>query len=90
MSKVSVREFERKVRELEEVSITILAPSSVLVEDYIFQKKAASGASITEWMASRIRPALGSLEVAVITSDYVAQTPNGRTKMETLRNSYER
>lgn len=90
MAKISVREFERKVRELEEVSITIMAPSSSMVDDYTFQKKSASNASITDWMDNRIKPALKGLEISIINSDYVADTPHGRTKMETLRASYER
>ena len=87
---ISVREFERKVRALEEVSITIHAPSDTMVPDYAYKKKAASGASITDWMESRLSTPLGPLEHSVINAEYVAETPHGRTKMETLRKSYER
>ena len=87
---ISVREFEKKVRELEEVSITVLAPSSTRVDDYEYQKKAAAGTSITDWVDTRIKPLLGDVEFSVINAEYVAETPHGRTKMETLRKSYER
>lgn len=90
MSQISVREFERKVRELEEVSITIMAPSSQMVDDYNYKRGASGSASITSWMEGRVRPLLKGLEVAVINAEYVAETPHGRTKMETLRASYER
>lgn len=88
--KTSVREFERKVRALEEVSITIRAPSSQMVDDYGFEKKAAATASVTDWLETRVKPRLGDVEFAIINSEYVADTPHGRTKMSTLRASYER
>jgi hypothetical protein len=90
MAKIPVREFEKKVRELEEVSIVILAPSSTLVEDYTYQKKAASTASITEWLDTRVKPAINGQEFSIINADYTPNTPHGRTKLETLRSSYER
>ena len=90
MGKVSVREFERKVRELEEVTIVIRAPSSAMVDDYDYEKKAAGTTSLTDWIDTRIKPRLGGLEFAVVNSEYVADTPHGRTKMSTLRDSYER
>lgn len=87
---ISVREFERKVLELEEVSITIRAASSEQVPDYTYARKAAATMSITDWVDNRIKPNLQGLEFAVINSEYIAETPHGRTKMETLRSSYER
>ena len=90
MTTISVREFEKKVRELEEVSITVLAPASTQVEDYPYQKKAAGTTSITDWIETRVRPSIGNHEFSIINAEYVAETPHGRTKMETLRKSYER
>jgi len=88
--KISVREFERKVRALEEISIVIHAPASTLVPDYDYSRQSAATASLTQWQNSRIRPLLGALEYSLINSNYAPETPNGRTKMETIRASYER
>jgi phage major head subunit gpT-like protein len=90
MAPIAVRDFEKKVRELEEISIVIHAPSSTMVEDYAYKKKAASTASLTEWIDTRVKPALNGHEFSIINAEYVADTPHGRTKLETLRSSYER
>ena len=87
---ISVREFERKVRALEEISIAVYAPASTLVQDYDYERQAASTTSLTEWQNKRIKPLLGALEYSLINSDYALETPNGRSKMETIRKSYER
>jgi phage major head subunit gpT-like protein len=90
MAQIGVRDFEKKVRELEEISIVIHAPSSTKVEDYAYKKKAASTAFLSEWIDTRVKPALNGNEFSIINAEYVADTPHGRTKLETLRSSYER
>lgn len=90
MAKITVREFEQKVREREEVTLVIRAPSGTLVEDYDFDRCAAAGASLSSWLETRVRPRVGDLEYDVVSPDYVVSTPHGRTKMGTLREKYER
>lgn len=80
------REIEQIVFELEEVRIAIQAPSSTKVGDFTFQRKAAGTASITEWLQQRILPLLNGHSVTVV--DGTGAIPHGRTKMETLRDSY--
>lgn len=90
MGKITVREFEQKVREKEEVTLVVRAASNTMVEDYDFNRKAAEGTSLTDWLEKRIRPRLGNHECDVISPDYVVATPHGRTKIGTLRSQYER
>jgi len=90
MAKINVREFENKVREKEEVTLVIRAPSGVLVDDYDFDRCAASGTSLRSWLETRVKPRVGDLEFDVVGPDYVVSTPHGRTKMGTLREKYER
>jgi L,D-peptidoglycan transpeptidase YkuD (ErfK/YbiS/YcfS/YnhG family) len=86
--KISVAEFEAKVLEQEEVVIKVRASVGTKVNDYSYQRKAAGSQSITEWLEGRVKPCLNGLEVVVVDGDY--STPHGRTKLETLRQSYER
>lgn len=86
--KITVRALEEKIFELEEVVVTIRAPSGQLVDDYEYERKAAGTSSVTDWLDGRVKPLLGGHEVVVINGDYA--TPHGRTKMSTLRDSYEK
>lgn len=88
MAKISVKEFEAKVLEKEEIVIRVRAPSSSQVKDYLYERKAAGNQSTTDWLDGRIKPLLGGLEVEVLAGDYT--TPHGRTKLDTLRSSYEK
>lgn len=86
---MKVIEIEQKVFELEEVRIIIRSPASVdFPSGYDYQKKADKSASVTEWLATRVRPIVGDCEVVVI--DGSGTIPHGRTKMATLRDSYIR
>lgn len=86
MGKISVRVFEEKVASIEEITIVIRAPSSALVDDYDFDRKAASNVSVTDWLDKRIKSRIGGNEVQVVNGEYA--TPHGRTVLDTLRNSY--
>lgn len=88
MIKISVAEFEAKVLEREEIVIKVRAPSSAKVSDYNYDRKAAGNQSITDWLEGRIKPAVEGNEVVIVDGDYT--TPHGRTKLERLRNGYER
>lgn len=89
-NQITVREFEQKVREIEEITIVIRAPRGAKIDDYDYVRKAADNTSISDWMESRVKPCLNGYEIDVVSPDYVADTPHGRTKMGTLREQYER
>jgi hypothetical protein len=88
MTQISVKEFETKVLKLEEIVIRVRAPSGAKVEDYEYARKAAGSQSVSDWLEGRIKPLIGDYEVDVLDGNYA--TPHGRTKLETLRSSYER
>lgn len=94
---VSAREFERQVQALEEVSIVLHTPTQTMVPSYNYTRQSAGNNSLTNWLNTRIRPCLEregedeeNIQFSIISPDYSLETPNGRTKMETLRSRYER
>ena len=85
---MSVDEFEKEVLRLEEIVIRIRALGFENVGDYPYQRRASGGTSVTEWLNTRIYPILGEHEVCIIDGNW--QHPHGRTKLDTLRDSYNR
>lgn len=83
-----VTEFEAVVREIEEIVICIRAPTSTEVDDYDYERQAAAGTSVTEWLRTRVIPKLDGNQVRVIDGYY--HEPHGRTRLRTLRASYDR
>lgn len=83
---ITVAEFEDKVWTLEGVRIVVRASQTDLVEDYDYSRKISASASITDWGNGRVRPLLGGLDFYVI--DGSGTRPHGRTRMDTVRDSY--
>jgi hypothetical protein len=81
------REIEQTVFDLEEIRIVIRAPISDNLGDFNYTRKAADNASVSEWLEQRIKPLLNDCAVVVI--DGTGVSPNGRTKLSTVRASYE-
>lgn len=88
MGQITVRALEEKILEIEEIVVCIRAPSSAMVDDYVYERKAAGTSSVTDWLDGRIKPLLNGKEVIVINGDYTP--PHGRTKLSTLRSGYEK
>ena len=84
----TVRDLEAQILEKEEVVVIIRADPNSEVSDYNYERKAAGSTSVSDWLEQRIRPCLNGLEFTIISGDYVH--PHKRTKMSTLRNSYEK
>ena len=84
----SVYEFEKAVFSLEEIVIRIRARESERVGKYDYQRRASGNTSVTEWLNTRIYPILGDHEICIIDGNW--QHPHGRTKLDTLRGSYDR
>lgn len=85
---MKVWEFEEEVMRIEEVLIRVRAPIDAEVDDYGFSRRASGNTSVTNWTSGRLHPRLRDREVSIIDGNY--QHPHGRTKMQTLRQSYER
>ena len=85
---MKVIEFEKAIFEVEEVVVRVRAAQGVEVGDYDYERKAAHTTSVADWLAGRVVPCLNGLQVSVIDGTFTS--PHGRTKMGTLRSSYER
>jgi hypothetical protein len=84
---MNVIEFEQKIFEIEEVRLVVRAPSGTAIGSYDYQRCAAQGASVTEWLKQRVFPNVTGYDVIVV--DGTGSVPHGRTRMSTLRESYE-
>lgn len=84
---ISVADFEDKVWTLEGVRIVVRAAQGEMVEDYDYSRKAASNSSITDWGNGRVKPLLGGKDYYIV--DGSGTRPHGRTKMDTVRDSYK-
>ena len=85
---MTVFEFEQRVLDLEEIVIRIRAPGYQEVDDYDYQRQAAGTTSVSDWLRTRIPPRI--LEIGVSIVDGNLREPHGRTRLSTLRASYER
>ena len=83
-----IAEFEAAVLEVEGIVIRIRAPAVAEVGDYEYERQAASGTSVAEWLRTRVTPQLDGNHVCVFNGH--SNEPHGRTKLLTLRASYDR
>ena len=81
-------EIEQAVFELDEIRIVIRAKTNTPLGSYQYTRKAAENASVAEWLDQRIRPIVDDHGVVVI--DGNGNVPHGRTRLSTLRASYEK
>ena len=85
---ITVRELEAKILEIEEVVVIVRASASAPVGDYDYERKAAGNTSVSDWVEQRVRPLIDGKEFIIISGEY--SHPHGRTKLSTLRDSYEK
>ena len=83
-----IPEFEAAVLEVEEIVVRVRAPVGTELDDYEYERQAAAETSVTEWLHTRVIPKLHGNQVCVI--DGNSAQPHGRTKLRTLRASYDR
>jgi hypothetical protein len=88
MLKISVSDLESKILEKEDIVVRVRAPADTKVNDYDYKRKAAGTQSVKEWLEGRVIPLINGHEVVVVGGDYTA--PHGRTKLDTLRETYEK
>lgn len=86
--KMTVDEFENTVLRLEEIVIRIRTSVYEEIDAYDYQRRASGSTSVTEWLNTRIYPFLGNHEMCIIDGNW--QHPHGRTKLSTLRDSYDK
>lgn len=83
-----VDEFEQAVLEIEEIVIRIRARPDAEVGNYDYRRRASAETSVTEWLNTRIIPNLNGRHVSIVSGHF--NQPHGRTKLRTLRDSYDR
>lgn len=85
---MTIEEFENAVLRLEEIVIRIRAPMQTEVETYDYERRASATSSVREWLHTRILPKVGDNSVSVL--DGYGREAHGRTRLDTLRQTYER
>ena len=65
----TVRDFEQKILELEEIVIVVRASPNDEIDDYPYERMAAGNTSISNWIEQRIRPVLGSRDFVIINGE---------------------
>ena len=83
---ISISELESQIFDKEEVRVIIRANKDQTVERYPYSRKASVTTSVTDLIENRIKPLVGNAEVVVVNGEGLH--PHGRTKVETVRNSY--
>jgi hypothetical protein len=86
-NKISATDLERQIYEKEEVRVVIRAHEDTEFIAYPYDRKAATTTSATDWYNTRLKPLLGN-DVDAVIIDGHGNIPHGRTKMDTIRNSY--
>lgn len=88
----SVYDFERQVFEKEGVRIVIRSNGKgVELPDYDYQRQASDSTRLSDFLENRINPRLDEYELSysVVSGDGNASV-HGNTKLEKLRDSYEK
>ena len=88
MANITIKQLEERIFELEEIVLVVRGKTTQPVGDYAYERKAAGNQSVTDWIEGRLKKSIGDLEFQIISGDYTQ--PHGRTKLETLRASYDR
>jgi hypothetical protein len=85
---MTIWELEKVIREREEILLFVRGPVAAKVGEFHYERAAWGSMSITEWLQKRVYPCTGQYEVVVV--DGHLNTPHGRTKLSTLRDTYDR
>ena len=83
---MTIREFERKVWDVDTVRIVVRDHQIQKVGTYKQKNAAKENWNITGYLKNRISPLIGDREVVVL--DGKGKIPHGRTLLKTIRLSY--
>ncbi|WP_290689416.1 MULTISPECIES: hypothetical protein [unclassified Haematobacter] len=86
MAKITVKQLEEKILDLEEIVLVIRAAGKTQVEDYEFERKSSKESSVSDWIEGRLKKSINDLEFQIVSGD--GTKPHGRTKLKKLRESY--
>jgi len=89
---MTVKQFEGRVFEVEEIRIVVRGPKSARVQDYDYTRKFAKNKTLSELKSKRLRPKLTNgkslYDVAIIMGD--GKFPRDHMTLKTVRDSYIR
>jgi hypothetical protein len=80
-------QIETAVFKLEQIRIVVRAPTSTKLGDFDYDRKAANGSSVSEWIDTRLKPILNGHDVVVVNG--TGHLPHGKTRLDNLRKSYD-
>jgi hypothetical protein len=84
----NISSIEDKIFELEEIRIIIRASRYTLVKAYNYERKAPGSMTVKDWLNTRIKPAIGGLEVEILRGDgQIMIHPSAN--LESIRSSYK-
>lgn len=83
--------FEQEVFDKEEIRIVVRGSYRANVGDYEYERRAADNTSIASWLDTRIKPLLqvGDIHYEVVVVDGSGRIPHGKSKLSTVRGSYQ-
>lgn len=82
-----VEEFVDELWETDGVRISVWAPRDTEIDaPYEYTRALDGSRTVKDLRRLRIEPCLGSLEYEILDGDF--ETPNGKMKLNTLRDSY--
>ncbi|GAB7494483.1 hypothetical protein [Bilophila wadsworthia] len=85
---MDVESFEEAFWELEHIRIVVRADrDEEIANDYDFKRALENGKTVTDLKRLRIEPCLENLEYELYDGSF--DQPHGRTKLGTVRDSYE-
>jgi len=89
MPEFTASDIERQIFEKEEIRVIIRAPQDErFPKGYEYDRKSAVSTSAKVWIDKRLSPIIDNFEATII--DGNGQIPHGKTKLETIRKSYNK
>ena len=84
---MDVEEFEEAVWETDGVRVAVRAPRNAeICNKYEYERALEGGKTVKDLRRLRIEPCLGDLEYEILDGDF--ETPNGRVRLKSIRESY--
>lgn len=83
---MTIREFESEFWDTEGIFIIVRGDPDDSVGNYDYQRMLSGNSSISDLRSGRIEPLLGNYDYVILDGDL--ESPHGRTKLSTVRDSY--
>lgn len=88
MTKITAKEFEERVLQVEGISITLRCPANTEVEAYPYKRASRDDTTLTEFKKLRLA-SLTNENIPYVIHDGSTEEPHGKTKLSSIRESYK-